>query len=265
MNSEEKDRRRKLKRDITNKKKGIVIPISKKIVTTKEDKISNNNIYDIDKFFKNKNIIIVGPSFNVLDDCKYIDVDSYDIVVRLNSHDLKEGDRKIIGYRTDWIYHCLSSLLVNQKLVDDWETKKIKIISRYSPIERPVDKYNYNGFYFIEDSNFIINLKKEIGCNPSTGVVSIIHFLSLNIKSLTVVGYDFYQTLYNNDNNEKLRKQIMKNKHGVGPDKLSHNPSLQFEYIKDNIYLKDNRFMPLGFLKKVLDGEIEYKKILNKR
>ena len=85
-------------------------------------------------------------------------------------------------------------------------------------------------------------------------MLGITHLLSLDIKSLTVVGFDFYQTLYLNRTDEDHRLKIMANKKGT-EDGQTHNPLLQLKYIKDNYYIKDNRFIPLGVFKKLLDEE----------
>ena len=65
-------------------------------------------IEDIATLLDGKNVIIVGPSSNVLSDCSGIDVDSYDIVVRVNSHQEHLKKHKEMGKRTDISYHCMN-------------------------------------------------------------------------------------------------------------------------------------------------------------
>ena len=62
------------------------------------------------------------------------------------------------------------------------EIKNIQVVSRYLEKDRPYKQYNYDGFSNIGD--FTNELKETIGCNPQTGVISIIHLLSLDIKKL---------------------------------------------------------------------------------
>lgn len=197
-------------------------------------------------FVKGKKVIIVGPSKNVLADCEGIDVDSYDVIVRVNHHYAKATDeeRSITGKRTDMIYHCLHPSLIKKRDVDYWRDNNVKIITRYPWAERNPSQYDHDEFYLI-DGSFIDNLKRELHCDPHTGVVALLHLLSLPIGTLTVVGFDFYQTYY-----------FYENKDFQGEPNPSSPPSLlrQFEYVKKAVQ-ENRKFIPIGKLKQMLEAE----------
>jgi hypothetical protein len=208
------------------------------------------------KFFLNKNIILVGPSANVLEDCKNIKVDSYDVICRLNNHWRYEGgDHKFVGTRTDVIYHCLNADQYTKKDLEFIKEKGIRFITR-NEIEKTkgtpkIDRFikinkEVNLNYSEIEQSFFDRIKKEMGCNPNTGALVIMHLLSMPIKSLTVVGFDFYETLYLHKTNAKQLEDIQKNR------VAGHNPKKQLEYIK-GVYKKDKRLMPIGRLKEMLD------------
>jgi hypothetical protein len=81
--------------------------------------------------------------------------------------------------------------------------------------------------------------------NPSTGIMFILYLLSFKVKSVTVAGFDFYESLYLHKSNDSLLKQINDNKIG------NHNPKVQFEYFK-KCMKHEKRFIPVGRLKKKL-------------
>lgn len=221
---------------------------------------------EIADFVRGKNVIIVGPSVNVLADCEGIDVDSYDVVVRINHHYARTTDeeRDVIGKRTDMIYHCLHGALVNDQDVAYWRDNNIKIITKYPWDKRDPSKYDHDEFYPI-DSSFIDDLKQKINCNPNTGVVALLHLFSLPIGTLTVVGFDFFQTIYLHKDRytgdrratESYRLAMKSGKIGE-EDGYYHDPDLQFDYIKKMFQENQRfiqRFIPIGKLKQMLESD----------
>ena len=75
-------------------------------------------------------------------------------------------------------------------------------------------------------------------------------------KTLTVVGFDFYRSLYSYESNEKIRKDHLNgNLRGNPKPGKEHNPNLQLKYIK-NLVKGNDDFIPIGFLRRLIDGEI---------
>jgi len=212
---------------------------------------------DLNKYFNSKSIIIVGPSATVKDDCKEIDVNSYDIVCRLNNHwRYRKGDHNYVGKRTDVIYHCLNSNQIDKKDLEFIKNNNITLVTR-NEIEKTKDNKKIKNFLFLNEGincpyesipkDHFDSLKEEMKCNPSTGVLVISHILSFDIKSLTVVGFDFYRTLYMYKTDNAFLKKIQEGKIS------NHKPDIQLKYIKD-IYKQDKRLIPIGKLKELLES-----------
>ena len=211
---------------------------------------------NLQTYYSNKNILLIGPSAHVLDDCKSIKVDSYDIICRLNNHWRYEtGDHKYVGTRTDVIYHCLNTDMYNKNDLEFIKNKNIRFITR-NEIEKTKENPKIISFLKTNESvglkydcikkSFFDKLSKDIGCNPNTGCLVIMHLLSFPIKSLTVAGFDFYETLYLHKDNKKHLENIQNNKIS------GHNPQKQKAYIK-NVCKTDPRFIPIGRLKDILE------------
>jgi len=202
---------------------------------------------------KDKRVIIIGPGATVKDDCSSIDVDSYDLVCRLNVHwRLHDGDHKVLGKRTDIIYHCLNENQYTSADLKFWMDNNIKMVSRadidyLGPVRKVVTfiKRNENVKYVPEivPYEFYLDYKTKLGCNPSTGTLAIFHLLSMPLKSLSVAGFDFYQSLYLYRTDDKFLSIV---------HKMDHNPKKQLESFKREIAGFD-KFIPIGALEKLLN------------
>lgn len=203
---------------------------------------------DIDDIVNDKNIIIVGPAACVFDDVKDIKFDDYDLIVRINHHYLKEplDRRDLLGPRTDIVYHFLGDTDNFETNLEYYNKNNILIVNRSPGVKH---KARIKNLYNIKKA-YIKEVNKKVGCGVQTGVLSIIHLLEYDIKSVTVCGFDFYTTLYSYREDEKLRMKHINGYMG----RTRHFPKLQLEYIKKEVYEKDKRFIPVGFLKKLLES-----------
>lgn len=225
----------------------------------------------IDDYVRDKNVIIVGPSAYAKEDCHGTDVDSYDVIVRINHHykKIREEDRKVVGHRTDVIYHNADPSLITQQDINYWRKYKVKIVTIYCWKTRPIDQYGLDSFYYIdEDDSFFRKLEREMKTIPNSGNVAMLHLLSLQTKILSVVGFDFYRTLYLNDDDEKARQKFLmghksRQTGNLFTDNNVYNddnrekkdamdPKLQLEYIRKRC-MTDDRFIPIGKLKELLE------------
>lgn len=215
---------------------------------------------NFEEYYKDKTVIIIGPGSNVYEECKKLDVNSFDILVRINHHHKYTTKEQclILGNKTDVIYHCLSKLLIDKNEIVDWKNKNINVISRYPLHERNLQSFgvDFPFLYEIDDDySFVNHLKEEMNCNPNTGVVSIFHILSFDVEKLCVVGFDFYQTLYLNEvegKKDSYRKSMLGGEIGK-ENGVSHEPLKQLKYIKETIYKNDDRFIPVGKFKDLLE------------
>ena len=210
------------------------------------------------EFVENKKVIIVGPGSTVKDDCKDLNVDGFDLICRLNKHwRLQKGDHAVLGHRTDILYHCMNQNQYCRKDVQFWKANDYRVVSRVD-----IDKLKSHAkSRHFRQLNVGINLpldlvpntffnkcKADLGCNPSTGILTILHLLSMPVESVTVVGFDFYQSLYLYRTDEKWREVI---------HRMDHDPKKQAitfkKVIAENPTMSE-RFIPVGALKTVMDG-----------
>jgi hypothetical protein len=202
-----------------------------------------------------KDIIIVGPAGCVKRDCKDINVDSYDLVCRINWHwkDFTAGD-KCLGQRTDILYHCMNLDQYNDKDIALWKRKGIYLISPYDVSDTTdarkrgatfQERNKGIDFDFICISDYFLKMSEDFGCFLNTGTLAIVHLLSLPVKSVTVVGFDFYETFYWRKENESKRQKIQ---HG----NKSHNVQLQLVNFKKHVADIDT-FSRKGRLKAIMD------------
>lgn len=152
-----------------------------------------------------KKVVIVGPA-------GYLEglglgewIDSFDVVVRIN-HAIPITNKKDYGSRTDVLYHILShrgvedihKKLVVREEIESWKKEGLKwLVSSHGPLSERVKKMGpvIDGAFAwacVHDK-FAARIKAQIGKkSPNTGLTAILHLLSSGLKSLHVVGFDFY-------------------------------------------------------------------------
>lgn len=152
-----------------------------------------------------KKVIVVGPAGYLEGKGLGKWIDSFDIVVRIN-HAIPILNTEDYGSRTDILYHILShrgvedqhKRLVVREEIEEWKTAGLKwLISSHGPLSKRVEDMGpvIDGAFpwaCVHD-RFAERIKKQIGSkSPNTGLTAILHLLSSRIKSLHVVGFDFY-------------------------------------------------------------------------
>lgn len=197
--------------------------------------------------FKDKRIIIVGPAACLSEDCKNIDIDSFDVVCRLNTHHRMRFNNPIVGKRLDVLFHALEKFQYDKKEVEYWENNNFSLISRvHHPIRyNIIKKLGYTKKIYHIPTPILVNCRKILECNPNTGVMSIYHALHYEASEVHAIGFDFYQTLYLTKKDEKFRKEVLDNKIG------NHDPKKQLKLFKKAIKEVPN-FYPHGKLKELL-------------
>ena len=211
------------------------------------------------EYVKNKNIVLVGPGTYLINKNLGSCIDKYDIIIRCNrGHGLIE-DSINYGSRTDILYHCVCQNDDNGGLIDDNIYNNVKfIVFVYPPLTNKdsssfsngnlhlYDKINkkYLDKICIVNKDFYLDIEKNIGCRPNTGIISIIHLLSLNPKLLYITGFtmfkDGYSKFYRNkiDNiniTEKNSKISVLNRMIKAGYKHSHNQYYIWKYLKNII------------------------------
>ena len=161
---------------------------------------------------ENKVVAIVGPAKYMSGSNYGAEIDSHDLVVRINRgiESTKKYPRDI-GKRTEILYSCLIERAQQAGKIDPQSLKGsygVKHIvappvsdmkgfsngTRYhSLVKKETIKALSSLFQMsIIDQDLNNEIAKEIKCKPNTGFLAIYHLLSMNPKSLKVYGFSFY-------------------------------------------------------------------------
>ena len=162
-------------------------------------------------FIEGKRVVLVGPA-EYLSKLKLgEEIDSFDIVIRVNrGMELISKYESSVGNRTDILYNCLIDSPDNGGNIDitEWKKKGVKWVST-------IPKSDFNGVCKSEDlhrmvkpkhvekikCNFnfhIMNYKAYgmlntlLGCRANTGYSAIFDLLTHKCKELFVTGFSFY-------------------------------------------------------------------------
>jgi hypothetical protein len=197
----------------------------------------------IDKLIENKRVLIVGPALSLYDDTRDLDLNKYDLVIKINNHWIKrkrgEEDHPL-SKRTDMVFHCMNPSEISEGLFKRMKEENIFLISRSDIVsggtksdnqkKNSFDKKNENvkfDNYDCVTGNYFKQVIKEIGSNPTSGMLCIKFISDMNPELVTVTGFDFYKSLYFHDNNKKIRDARNRS------DSM-HSPSNELNYLKNN-------------------------------
>lgn len=166
----------------------------------------------IDSFIKGKRIALVGPA-SYMEGSNYgKEIDSHDIVVRINRGiESIEAYQKDIGRRTDVFYSCLIERAQQTGVLDPEELKNkynikyvvappdsnMKGLSSKTVFHSLVDKNKVKKInklipVSIVSHEFHTKLAKNVDCKPNTGFMAIYDLLRMNPEQLSIYGFSFY-------------------------------------------------------------------------
>jgi hypothetical protein len=199
---------------------------------------NNNNNISYKDYLKNKRVVIVAPGGYLKGLNKGIEIDNYDIVVRLNTAlPIKEESKNDIGSKTNILYNCLNKASFNGGIIDfenfelDWIACPYPEIRPFKNDIKQFHKENKSKFRFhLIERMFYIDIENKMGTRPNTGIGAILDLLQYPIKELYITGFTFllksgYLTEYKDfiDTQDKLDEYMKTNLH----DRLS-----QVKYLK---------------------------------
>jgi hypothetical protein len=192
------------------------------------------------EYIKNKNVVLVGCAGYLQNQNKGCWIDNFDVVIKVNNSIgvLPEND---YGARLDVLYHVLLKEInsstgrknIGLSDIKNWVKHNIKyLVSRYPQESKKVKDFGKinNNKINLEciSKEFSKQVKLKIGSKtPNTGVLAIAHLLSMPIKSLTVVGFDFYNSGVA-DNYDGFKD----GKEAIGINEKRHDSKAQIKYLK---------------------------------
>ena len=161
--------------------------------------------------FRGRRVVIIGPAETVIEELENVDVDTFDVVVRLNNGlGLSAADPPTLGRRTDILVHnlredgdrsagaipvsVLRAYQVGQVVYPHWRTPKLRRI--YKAKQAELRRDNGPPLRLIPPS-IMVKLRSEIGDRPPTvGVSAIAFFLASPVAELAIYGFTFFETPY---------------------------------------------------------------------
>lgn len=213
---------------------------------------------DYRDWLRGKRVAIVGPASTLQGLSLGELIDSYDVVVRLNaSLPLNAESLCDYGARTDILYHCMIEKGGREfwQLVDGWGLRFICSSfpnKAWGSFQNNMDYYMKNAVtpFRLVGRDAWHYLSKQINGKPTSGISAIVDLLSLEIESLFVGGFSFYQTGYR------------KGYHNKSPDVHvpvlfrceRHMPSAEFEFFKSEI-ISDPRVRLDPYLEALCKGD----------
>lgn len=199
--------------------------------------------------FKNKNIIIVGPSSYLEDMGQGSFIDSFDLVVRINNiHNLNNSKLvEDLGKKTDIIY--FDGSMNNQRFKDysicspklvkctypesEWFYQdrcktNVSVLKKHFNTE-VIDSKHYN--------HLKSNLSSDLKTRPNSGLIAITDILSYPINQLYITGIDFYRSSYSTYHPDYggVDLATVKKIFRGGDNGDVHDINKQFKYFKTNI------------------------------
>ena len=231
---------------------------------------------DLTSLLNNKRVVIVGPSPYLNDLGLGETIDSYDTIIRINQGHKLVKNPTIFGSRTDILYHCVCQGSDNGGKITDVIYNDVQYIVAAIPLLLPGDKKtsfstsqqllshhsrNHNLLdatikkidakktkYTVINKEFYINLEKEMGCRPNTGLVAIFDIISnYTPMEVYITGFTFfkdgYSNLYRNTIDGKHVTEKSSNKAAL--DRMSkgcHKSYMMFKYFQNYIKQYDLKF-----------------------
>ena len=160
---------------------------------------------------REKSVALVGPALYMAGIGLGNEIDSHDIVIRLNrGMESVSKYSEDVGTRTDILYSCLIEKKANAGIidVDYYKGLNLKMIVApphsnfvgYSETTRfhdlvptpKVEEISEHVPVRIVDADFHADLAREVSCKPNTGFMAIYDILRAEPKSLSIYGFSFY-------------------------------------------------------------------------
>jgi hypothetical protein len=234
----------------------------------------NNNALAYAKYLKGKNVIICGPGANLTNKKMGNKINNYDVIVRMNNsypvnivNKLNNAD---VGIRTDVLYHtgaictCLKQAAnqYNMGRIELLVNDKIKwFISKRDPIKgNKRDREFLNKFLKLHDAyekkynkniklvpvfnEFLGDLQNILKhTDPNMSTIAITHLLTFDIKTLEIIGCDFYSSGYHRYYtlpshikwDSKTKSLVRKDDKKRRTPKIPHDYNIQVEFLIDII------------------------------
>ena len=209
---------------------------------------------EIQEFFKDKRVLIVGNSVELMTQKNAELIDSFDIVIRLGKGiKTTPADEIAIGKKTDvWISGLFRITLLQEQSIQEKLAGKLILLngSRIDVtdgwLQKTIKEYKYTPIFsdaeileFYEKYGIINNSKKSF---RFSGGMWTIFFMLEKIKtqkSLDIIGFDFFKSMVDIPVNDNSLMPSSWHAPSVGADAPVHNGAFEENLVKT--YIAENK------------------------
>lgn len=189
------------------------------------------------EFLRGKRVALIGPSAAYEGSGAGPQLDSYDVVVRLNwGGPVPEALHNDLGRRTDVLYkRLLHAAMPTPETVGEWVADGIRwIVTGDNSLITPNARY-FAGICrqhidWTITGTARAEIIKETSTSPLIGVMAIVHLLRQPIASLAVFNCDFYAGGYQAGYGGRDYRAARGRREGTIADTHKPDPQLQFLY-----------------------------------
>ena len=240
---------------------------------------------DFINLIKNKNVALIGPAAYMVGTEYGSDIDSHDIVVRVNRGiELIDKHKLDIGTKTDILYSCLIEKSANAGKINGNALKQkygVKYMcappeSTYQGVatstkyHHMVDMQTVNEVlkYMpirIVDHVFHTKLAEKVECRPNTGFLAIYDLLKHKPKKLSIYGFSFYLDGFIPGCKEGIMEEQGKNEEQFAEQCFTSKRHVQenmWQFAKKTLRNKNNISLD-PILEKILNLEFLDKNLFN--
>jgi hypothetical protein len=198
---------------------------------------------DCFNYLRGKRVAIVGPAPHMRGSSQAALIDSYDVVVRLNTALPIPTDRQSdVGVRTDILYHVLDEESGRdiRPLVDGWGLRFI--VNSYPDIRWYIA--NTLRMYKAKCCTPLRSMSKPVWrqvfsavrSTPNTGLLGMAELLASDIDELYITGFSFYKggcdPSYRQESEDEYFDRLKKTFY---LSELFHDQGAQFDYFREHI------------------------------
>lgn len=205
---------------------------------------------EIEDFFRDRNVLIVGNSVEMMTQKNAKLIDSYDIVIRLGRGvKTTTADEVAVGSKVDvWISGLFRIKLLQEPEIQEKLKDKLILLngSRIDVtdgwLEKTIKEYEYTPIFsdaeileFYEKYGIINNSKKSF--RFSAGMWTIFYMLEkVKVqKSLSIIGFDFFKSQADLQANDNALIPTSWHIPSVGSDAPVHNGEFEEQLVKEYI------------------------------
>jgi hypothetical protein len=211
------------------------------------------------EFLKNKTVALVVSGSSLKDSGRGEEIDSYDIVIRLNRA-LPIKNQKDVGQRTDVLYNTLDGYPDAGGPIDGelWKRCGVQMVcSTYPKSEyftHPQRSENLDSILptrWMSDETYY-PIKEKVKFRPNSGTTTLVDLLSFDMKSIHLFGLDFFRTLYDTGYLSDGGSVKEFESHLATNQNDRHDPDSQYLFFKNDIYPNDDRIIVDKYFQDIL-------------